>query len=329
MATEKPLIKFGLPDQPSTRALLEGKVGIDGYELVFNRDPITPGEIHYRFVQGEFDVGDFSAATFLRTRERDDRFLALPVFLARGPRQRNIFYCEGRLAHPGDLKGKKIGCFRYGATAVVWARGYLLDVYHLQTTDMEWYVSGREVYIGRDLPVKVERLDPPPPFGKEKPHLSRLLSEGLLQAAIVAGDNGPKGIFGGGSLPRVMGASPGVRPLCEDTEEIIRYIRKTRIYPIIHTVAMKRELAERYPDLPARLIEAFREAQRLSVHYMSPEEIAGYEKEREVLGEDPYACVLGDTEKSTFKALMRYQIEQGLMKKELPLEGLFVRAAYT
>lgn len=328
MTYEKPHIKFGIPDQPLTRALLEGKVEIDGYELEFNRDPITPGEIHYRFVQGQFDVADFSAATFLRTREKNDRFLALPVFLARGPRQRNIFYSEGSLQHPSELKGKKIGCFRYGATAVVWARGFLLDEYNLKTTDMEWYVSGREVYIGRELPVKVERLDPSPPFGQEKPHLSRLLREGVLQAAIVAGDNGYKGIFGGGSLPKVMGASGGVRSLFEDEDEIIRYIRKTRIYPIIHTIAMNRELAERYPDLPAKIIQAFREAKRLCANYLSAGELAGYEKEIKVLEEDPYAFVLGETERRAFKTLMRYQIEQGLMKKELPLESLFVRAAY-
>ncbi len=53
-----------------------------------------------------------------------------------------------------------------------------------------WFVSGKEVYIGNELPVKVERLDPPPPFGQEKIHLSKLLSEGKLAAAMVAGDSG-------------------------------------------------------------------------------------------------------------------------------------------
>lgn len=125
-----------------------------------------------------------------------------------------------------------------------------------------------------------------------------------------------------------MGASGGVRSLFEDEDEIIRYIRKTRIYPIIHTIAMNRELAERYPDLPAKIIQAFREAKRLCANYLSAGELAGYEKEIKVLEEDPYAFVLGETERRAFKTLMRYQIEQGLMKKELPLESLFVRAAY-
>ncbi len=328
MAKEKPLIKLALPNDYRFRGLIDGEVGIEGYDLDINHHIASPGERHYRFAQGEFDVGEFSTATFLRTKEKGRRFLALPVFHDRGPRQRNIFYCEGRLNHPSELKGKMIGCFRYGATAVVWMRGFLLDEYSLRTTEMGWYVSGREVYIGQDLPVKVERLEPPTPFGQEKPHLAKLLSEGIIHAALVAGDVGYLGIFGGGSLPKVMGEFPGVKPLLEDADEIVRYTRKTRIYPIIHTIAMKEEIAEKYPDLPAKLIGAFREAKRLGVKYMSPAQVRGYEKEKAVLEEDPYAYVLGETEKRTIQALNRYQIEQGLMKKELPLESLFVHEAF-
>ncbi|MGE5302316.1 MAG: hypothetical protein ACM3TN_03245 [Alphaproteobacteria bacterium] len=323
----RPPITLGLPYHPRTRALIDGEIGIDGYELQITHDP-TPGERHYRFAQGEWDIGEYSAATYLRTREQGFRYIALPIFFERGPRQRNIYYCEGRLNHPGELKGKKIGCFRYGATAVVWARGFLLDEYGLKTTDMKWYVSGREVYIGRELPVSVERLDPPPPFGEEKSHLAKLLSQGELHAALVAGDSGYAGIFGGGVLPKAMGQFPGVKPLFSDTDSIIRWIREKRIYPIIHLVAMKEETVEKYPDLPGKIIAAFREAKKLSVKHLKPEQIAGQEREKAVLEEDPYAYVLGDTEKRTISALARYQIEQGLLKQAPPLESLFVREAF-
>lgn len=98
---------------------------------------------------------------------------------------------------------------------------------------------------------------------------------------------------------------------------------------IIHLIAMKEEVAEKHPDLPAKLIATFRAAKELGIKkYMTPEQLAGYEKEKGVLGEDPYAHVLGETEKRTMRALNRYQIEQGLMKSELPLEGVFVREAF-
>jgi 4,5-dihydroxyphthalate decarboxylase len=104
-------ITLGLPYHPRTRALIDGEITIDGYELEITHEP-TAGERHYRFAQGEWDVGEYSAATFLRTREKGFRYVALPIFFERGPRQRNIYFCEGKLGHPRDLKGKKIGCFR-------------------------------------------------------------------------------------------------------------------------------------------------------------------------------------------------------------------------
>ncbi|MGH7826741.1 MAG: hypothetical protein ACREQ7_16405 [Candidatus Binatia bacterium] len=323
----KKRIAIGLPYHPRTRALIDGEVEIDGYDLSIKHD-VSAGERHYLFTNGEFDIGETSAATFLRTREKGLRFLALPIFFERGPRQRNIFYCEGKLNHPTGLKGKKIGCFRYGATAVVWARGFLLDEYNLKTPDMQWYVSGREVYIGKDLPVKVERLEPPAPFGQEKPQLAKLLSEGKIHAALVAGDSGYPGLFGGGLLPKAMGEYPGVKPLFDNADEIIRYVREKRIYPIIHLVAMKEETLERHPDLAAKVVEAFKEAKRLSVKYLSPAALDGYEREKAVLGEDPYAYVLGETEKRTMLALGRYQVEQGLLKECPALENLFVREAF-
>jgi 4,5-dihydroxyphthalate decarboxylase len=286
-------------------------------------DFISSGERHHGFSEGRFDVGEFSMATFMRAKERGRKIVALPIFFERGPRQRNIFYCEGRLSDPRDLRGKRIGCTRYGATAIVWARGFLLDEYGLKTADMQWYVSGSEVFIGQELPVKVERLEPPAPFGQEKQHLARMVSDGKLEAAIVPGDFGYLGIFGG-KLAATMGKFPGVKPLFDNTDEIIRYVKERRIYPIMHVIAMKEEVAGKYPDLPQKLVQAFRAAKHLATAYMTPDESAGDEKEKAVLGEDPYAYALGETEKRTLIALNEYQIEQGLMRQNLPVESLFV-----
>lgn len=125
-----------------------------------------------------------------------------------------------------------------------------------------------------------------------------------------------------------MGQFPGVKPLFNDTDEILRWIREKRIYPIIHLVAMKEQTAERYPDLPGKIIAAFREAKKLAVKHLNPEQIAGQEREMAVLGEDPYAYVLGETERRTISALARYQVEQGLLKESPPLESLFVPEAF-
>ncbi|MDH3446192.1 MAG: hypothetical protein OEN50_19885 [Deltaproteobacteria bacterium] len=328
MAT-KPKITFSTNPNPRNRALIDGLIPIDGYDFEYVGDKYSPGEMHYRFVQGEFDVAEMSTATLMRAKEKGKRFAALPVFFQRGPRQRNIFCCEGKLGHPRELKGKQIGAFRYGATAVSWARGYLLDEYGIKTTDVGWFVSGKEVYIANDLPVKVERLEPSPPFGQEKAHLAKLVSEGKLAAALVAGDSGYPALFGGGVLGGVMGKYPGVKPLFEDTDEILRYVKRTQIYPIIHLITIKEETVDKYPDLPVKLIEAFREANRLAPKYFSPKDAEGYAKERDVLGYDPYACILTESDKKSIQALNRYQIEQGLVKTEFGVESLFVKEAFT
>jgi 4,5-dihydroxyphthalate decarboxylase len=320
----KPRITLGLPDHPRCRAMIDGKVGVEGYQLDIDPNFTTSGERHYNYLHGRWDVGEVSAASLLRAIEKGQQLLAIPVFFERGPRQRNIYHCKGKLKAPAELKGKKFGCFRYGATAVVWARGYLLDAHDIKTTDMEWFVSGREVFIGHELPVKVERIDPPPPFGEEKLQLSKMLSQGDLHGAIVPGDSGYLGLFGGGETPKMMAAYPGVKPLFEDNDEIVRYTKQTGINPIMHVLSIRREVAERYPDLPAKLTRAFMEARDAAAPYMKGNEIAGYAKEREVLGEDPYAYVMGENEKRSLAALNRYQIEQGLMKTMLPMEDLFV-----
>jgi 4,5-dihydroxyphthalate decarboxylase len=325
----KPRITFSTNPNPRNRALIDGLIPVDGYELEYVGDKYTPGEMHQRFVHGEFDIAEMSTATLMRAKEKGKRLAALPIFFQRGPRQRNIFYREGSLKNARELKGKQIGAFRYGATAVSWARGYLLDEHGIQTSDVGWFVSGREVYIANELPVKVERLEPPPPFGQEKAQLAQLVSEGKLAAALVPGDSGYTSLFGGGNLPRTMGTFPGVKPLFDDTEEIVGYVKRTQIYPIIHILAMKEETVEKYPDLAAKVIEAFREANRLASKYMTPEQVEGYAKERDLLGYDPYAGVLTESDKRSIRALNRYQIEQGLVKTELPLESLFVKEAFT
>jgi len=320
----KPKIKLAIPDHPRTKALIDGKVEIEGYDLeITHHFAGRAGERHHRFIEGEFDVSEFSAATYLRTKEQGFRFSALPIFFERGPRQRNIFCCAGRITNPSELKNKRVGCQHYGATAVVWARGFLLDEYGLKTTDMEWFAFGREIHLGVELPVKVARPDPLPAWGEDREPLAKLVSEGTLDAAIVAGDMGHLGIFGGGILPGIMGQFPGVKPLFANTDEIIHWIRQKQIYPIMHLIALKDEIVERDRDLPAKLLVAFREAKKLSVEYMSPELIASLEKEKEILREDPYVYELGKIEQRTLETLMRYQIEQGLMRKQLPVQSLF------
>jgi 4,5-dihydroxyphthalate decarboxylase len=101
-------------------------------------------------------------------------------------------------------------------------------------------------------------------------------------------------------------------------------VKRTGINPIMHVLSIRKEVVERHPDFPAKLTRAFMEARDVSTQYMPAAEIAGYQKERDALGEDPYAYVMGENEKRTLAAMNRYQIEQGLMKSTLPMNDLFI-----
>src|SRR5215813_5109565 len=106
-----------------------------------------------------------------------------------------------------------------------------------------------------------------------------MLNSGQLHGAVVPGDNGYAGFFGGGETPKMMAAYPGVKPLFENNQEIIDYVKKTGINPIMHVLSIRREVVERHPDFPAKLTRAFTDARNIAASYMPAEEIAGYQKE--------------------------------------------------
>ena len=81
---KKPRITLGLPDHPRCQAIIDGNVGIEGYDLVVDPNFVSSGERHYKFLHGEWDVGEVSAASLLRAIEEGQPLLAIPVFFERG-----------------------------------------------------------------------------------------------------------------------------------------------------------------------------------------------------------------------------------------------------
>jgi len=95
MAGSKPRITLGLPDHPRCRALIDGKVGIEGYELDIDPNFVSSGERHYKFLHGEWDVGECSAASLLRAIERGQQLLALPFSLNAGRASETFIIVKG------------------------------------------------------------------------------------------------------------------------------------------------------------------------------------------------------------------------------------------
>src|SRR5260221_465202 len=123
-----------------------------------------------------------------------------------------------------------------------------------------------------------------------------------------------------------------VKRLFENYVEVEKaYSRKTRIFPIMHTVVIRRELYRANRWIAQSLYKAFVQAQRrtsenlattMALTTMLPWQAAHVEEARRELGEDwwPYGL---EPNRRVLETFLRYHHEQGLSKRRLEAEELF------
>lgn len=302
-----------------TLPLILGDVRAAGIELTFLRMP--PEEVFWRMTRhAEFDASEMSLSSYMLRRSRgDDALLGIPVFTSREFRHSCVWVrADADIESPSDLKGKRMGVPEYQMTAAVWIRGFLSDDFGVAPADLRWF-SGGLYQPGREekLPISIPRLDLRP-IGAERT-LSQMLLEGELDA--VMGARPPRGFPG----PRVRRLFPDFRSVEAD------YFARTRIFPIMHTVVIRRELLEREPWVARNLYDAFCEAKQRAVCDLTqqaelavtlPWQIAELEATRQLMGDDywPYGV---EPNRTTLETLMRYSREQGLAERSVPVETLF------
>lgn len=305
-----------------TRALAEGRVQPDGIDLNYLSLPVE--ETFFRMLRHrEFDVAEMSLSSYSVSLMRDPQpFIAIPVFPSRMFRHSSIYVSAAAgIREPKDLAGRRIGNPEYQMTAPVWIRGILSDEYGVPV-DSPTYLTGGEEEPNRDEKI---RLDLPPnirlqPIGPGKT-LSRMLADGEIDALQTA------------RMPSTYLAGDGrVRRLFEDYVEVEReYWRRTRIFPIMHTVVMRRELYQRHPWVAQSLYKAFVAAQKetyddlyvtAALKTMLPWLTAHVEAARREMGEDfwPYGLA---PNRATLDTFLRYHHEQGLSRRRLAPEELF------
>lgn len=303
-------------DYDRTRGILNGSIQPEGLEVI----PIClpPEETFWRQVRHkEFDVSEMSLSyyTLFRSRGEDD-FVAIPVFVSRMFRHSCIYIStEAGITKPQDLRGKKIGLPGYQMTATVWMRGLLQHEYGVAPTDVEWLYSREDIFPWQPPPgLRIQRI----PSGAT---LDEMLQNGEI-AALLTARKPPS--FAAGS-PKVKRLFPNFR------EEEIAYYKKTRIFPIMHTVVIKRELYDRHPWIAQSLFKAFSQAKErcyqdlseaAALKYSLPWLLAEVEEEKQVLGDDiwPYGI---EANRPTLEALTQYSFEQGLASRVMKLEELF------
>ena len=314
-------------DYDRTKTIFNGRTPIDGVDLL----PLAvPAEecFHRAFKYHEFDICELSLSSHTATIARDEsHYIGVPAFVSRVFRHSGIYIRTDRgIKTPADLKGKRIGLPEYQITANVWIRGILKDDYGVEPNTIQWLRGGIEEP-GRgerspiELPadVKLEQIP-------DDRTLSQMLASGEIDAMISARN------------PSCYdNRAPNVGRLFEDfkaTEQ--EYFRRTKIFPIMHFVGVRRSLAEQYPWLPVNIFKAFIEAKKFAVRDLYdltqlavnlPWSADHYNETVKVMGEDfwPYGF---NENLHTLKTFLRYHHDQGISKRLVCPEELFAESTF-
>lgn len=304
-------------DYEITRPIVEGRVQLEGIDLTVLTDD---KERFFRLDRRrECDISELNILQYFRSRELSDEFVALPIFLHRRFRHSSIFVNEhAGIRTPEDLKGRKVGIGGVEPAAAIWIRGILNDDYGVGQDDVDWIdVFGRfgRIPDGWDQPLGFED-------GRNRLRIDQMLVDGDL-AATVSAYNPPT--FGQQGSP--------VRRLFEDFLEVeLDYYRRTKIFPIMHVLTVKRDVIERYPWAPASIAAGFAEAKRIATERLRDPRVMplsiwqwALQLQREVMGPDPWRYGLDDSNRAAVQTAIRYCYEQGLTTTMPSVESLFVQ----
>lgn len=319
-------LSVAVRDYDRTRPLSDGLVQIDGVDPVFMA--LDPEEIFFRaFRSAEFDICELSLSSFtVKTARGDSPYVGLPAFVSRAFRHTSIYVRTDRIKKPADLKGKKIGVPEYQLTANVWARAILEDDHGVRPSDIHWIrggleEAGRPEKIAITLPKDV-RLDDAP--------VGRTLS-GMLEAGEIDGFIGPR-------TPSCFARGhPNVGWLFADPVTAAKdYYRRTGIFPIMHIVGVRRELAEAHRWLPGAVFKAFERAKTIALEKLadtsSTKVTLPFVEERlmearALMGADFWSYGVAPNRK-TLETFLRHHNAQGLSPRLVKIEEMFHPATF-
>lgn len=291
----------------------------DGIELTVLTD-MTSDIRHWRMIRNrEFDVAELSMSNYLAAKFRGQPFTAIPVFLHRRFRHGFTFINMSKgIRKPTDLIGRKVGLRNFSATSNLWIRGILEHEFHVPHKRILWYTQDEEeVELNLPQELSLQKI----PRGKS---VERMVAEGELDALIH-----PE------LIKLILDRDARVGRLFPNYKELeIDYYKRTGIFPIMHTTAIKPEIVERYPWVPTSLFQAFEKAKEISYKRMeNPRRVPlawfrhALEEQEEILGKDPWVYGLGEANRKNLETLMQYSYEQGLIGDRMALKDLFAEVS--
>lgn len=322
-----PAIKVAGYDYDRVRAIMDGRVGIEGAKVSFDTKDIYGVTKHAFGPDKKYEVTEIGLFPFLRkyTNEGFRDYTLIPVFISRTFRHRNIFvHVDSGINKPEDLRGRIVGTPGYGFSSNTWIRGFLLDEYGVKAEDMQW-IETTESSDGGKLSQKLNRYFLPDDFPLEKgpPGVdeSELLLSGGCDALITA------------ITPRAfLEGNPKVKRLFPDVKAVEQaYYENTGVFPIMHAVAIRTDVIAANPTLPKAVFEMYSKAKKMayanletttSLKVTLPWVTQEFEDTRSLMGKNfwPYGI---EANRKELELVMRYAHEQGFVKRRDNFEELF------
>jgi len=312
-------------DYDRTRALIDGRVSLPGCTI--KPTVLPPGEIFARaFTEAPFDISELSLSSYMMQASRgESAYVAVPAFVSRAFRHGGLYVrAESGIRAPKDLEGRLVGVPEYQMTMALWARGLLQDEYGVDFRKLRYRTGGT------NTPGRVERLELALPDDMDVAPIdpARTLNE-LLAAGEIDAVMAP-------SPPRAFIDGDGtIRRLIDDAAATERaYFEKTRIFPIMHVIGLRKSLADAHPGLAGAVFQAFVEARALAMAEMRVTATAGanriglpwfgaeWEATRMLMGDDFWTYGV-DANRADLEAACRYSHEQYLSESRLAAEDLF------
>ncbi|MBL6430280.1 MULTISPECIES: ABC transporter substrate-binding protein [unclassified Maritimibacter] len=315
-------LSLAMGNYDRTRAIVDGRVKIDGVDPVPML--LSPEEMFFRaFRHQAFDISELSLSSYsISVARGDPHYVAIPVFLSRAFRHTSVYIRTDKgIEKPEDLRGKRIGIAEYQLSANVWVRGILEEDFGVRPSDVTWVRGGMDTP-GRPEKIKV---DLPEDVTVEAAPEGATLN-GMLEAGEIDGFIGPR-------WPRCFAEGhPHVGRLFSDSVSAAEdFYRRTKVFPIMHVLGVRRTLADQHPWLPGALLKAFSESKKLAQDALQDTSATkvtmpfvedNLNRAQALMGQDPWTYgVVGNAH--VLEKFLGYHHAQGLSPRHVSVDELF------
>jgi 4,5-dihydroxyphthalate decarboxylase len=276
----------------------------------------------------EWDVSELSLAKFSAqvTRENSD-IIGLPIICSRLFRFSSFYVNKNAgIKTVQDLKGKRIGSPEWAHSAAVYMRGWMHNECGVKLQDVHWYQAGA------NDPGRIEKVELNLPEGVKLTRvsdksLSEMLASGEIDCAIIAR---PPTCFLKGD-PNVVRLYPDYLEMEED------YYSRTKVWPIMHIIAMKKAILNDNPWVARSLVNAFQESKRRSLERLLDPAVSRYplawlptyaRKMRDMFDGDPFPYGIEEN-RPTWEQMLLYTYQQGIAHRHATPDELFPKGVMT